>query len=73
MKHSMSTFVSLEVIDGNERKTIDTLWSMAAERLRGVEGLSIETINRVDSKLNATFTRNWEEADPEPEGVDPTP
>jgi len=65
MKHHMSTYVSVPEEDGQAK-----LRALASERLGGTEGLECVSWHLVSEQLCGTFTRTWE--DPEPD-ADPVP
>jgi len=66
-QHNMSTYVAVEQAeDDGDTKAI---WSAAAERLQGTDGIKCAHMHYADGKLCGTFTRSWETPDPEPESV----
>lgn len=56
-----TTYVTVKVVNGDERAAIDYLYTQAAERLGGADGILLVNIVPVDFEtLAGTFSR-WEE------------
>lgn len=67
--NNASTFVTCRVVDDDEEAAAAKLLQHAAVRLGGTDGLEHVETHRVGDRLNATYTRSWE--DPTPDGPPP--
>jgi hypothetical protein len=61
-KHHMATYVTVPEEEGR-----DALAALAVERLGGGDGIKVVSFSLVNGQLCGTFTRDWEDPEPEPE------